>query len=358
MNITDVKENRENENFGSYHALLIAFKTMKERCQQLQNRLAAVEEENLCLRLECGKDMSTAVVRVNGNSDKAVIQTLQEKVEDLKKQKSQLTHHVFMVAAENRHLWNRLIRLSKANKSLGMHFTKISDALKQHTPTQPFDIMSYSFCNMPSSVKQETNKKCILNADNGDKEQSLEEISLKLINTIMLEKSDLEQQYAEMVELQNNSDLNLQNIGFTYPEDSDTDSLEQLKQHDVRLSQTKDALLAQHNRLKRAIQNIKKIKKGGMCSNCRKNANKKIVHVGVQFDSGDNFQEHGSTQTSLPPISLPQEKCSTENSDMNDKICPLCGSFYGKSIPFAEFHEHVLSHFTKEASVDGFEIIH
>lgn len=91
---------------------------------------------------------------------------LQEKVENLKKQKSQLTHHVFMVAAENRHLWNRLIRLSKANKSLEMHFTKISDALKQHPSTQPFDIMSHSFCNIPSPIKQETNK-CILGIDNG-----------------------------------------------------------------------------------------------------------------------------------------------------------------------------------------------
>lgn len=32
----------------------------------------------------------------------------------------------------------------------------------------------------------------------GEKEQSLEEISLRLINSIMLEKSDLEQQYAEV----------------------------------------------------------------------------------------------------------------------------------------------------------------
>lgn len=356
MNVTEVKENLENDNFGSYHALLIAFKTMKERCQLLQTRLAAVEEENLCLRLECGKDMSTAVVRVSGNNDKAVIQTLQEKVEDLKKQKSQLTQHVFMIAAENRHLWNRLTRLSKANKSLGLHFTKISDALKQHSSTQPFDIMAYNICNVPSSVKQEANKKCILDTDNGEKEQSLEEISLKLINSIILEKSDLEQQYAEMIELQNNSDLNLQNIGFTYPEDSDTDSLEQLKQHDVRLSQTKNALLAQHNRLKKVIENIKKAKRGGMCNNCRKSANKKVVHIGIQFDSSDNFQEHGSTQTSLPPLSLAPEKCFTDNTDIGDKICPLCG-YYRKSIPFAEFHEHVLSHFTNEASVDGFQHI-
>lgn len=65
-----------------------------------------------------------------------------------------------------------------------------------------------------------------------------------------------------MAELHNSSELNLQNIGFTYPEDSDTDSLEQLKQHEIRLSQTKDALLAQQTRLKRALQNLKKIKKG------------------------------------------------------------------------------------------------
>lgn len=65
-----------------------------------------------------------------------------------------------------------------------------------------------------------------------------------------------------MVELHNNAELNLQNIGFTYPEDSDTDSLEQLKQHEIRLSQTKDALLGQQTRLKRALQNLKKMRKG------------------------------------------------------------------------------------------------
>lgn len=65
-----------------------------------------------------------------------------------------------------------------------------------------------------------------------------------------------------MVELHNNSELNLQNVGFTYPEDCDTDSLEQLKQHEIRLSQTKDILLGQQTRLKRALQNLKKIRKG------------------------------------------------------------------------------------------------
>lgn len=63
-----------------------------------------------------------------------------------------------------------------------------------------------------------------------------------------------------MVELHKNSELNLQNIGFTYPEDHDTSSLEQLKEHENRLSQTKDALLGQQIRLKKILQNVKVLK--------------------------------------------------------------------------------------------------
>lgn len=64
-----------------------------------------------------------------------------------------------------------------------------------------------------------------------------------------------------MVEMQNNTKLDLRNIGFTYPEDSDTD-LELLKQHDIRLSQMKNSLLAQQIKLKRVLQNFKKKKEG------------------------------------------------------------------------------------------------
>lgn len=92
---------------------------------------------------------------------------LQEKIEELTKQKSQLTHHVFMVAAENRQLWSRLTRLTKTNKTLGSQLTKISDTLKQHPSTQPSDILSYSFSDDPISGKQDTNKKHLLTTDNG-----------------------------------------------------------------------------------------------------------------------------------------------------------------------------------------------
>ncbi|XP_076758698.1 C2H2-type zinc binding domain-containing protein spindle-F isoform X1 [Xylocopa sonorina] len=352
-------ENSDNEKFGSYYALLVAFKTMNERCQQLETRLATVEEENMCLRLECGKHESEAITKPNDSNEKTTVQTLKEKIEELKKQKSQLTHQVFMVAAENRQLWNRLTKLTRTNKSLGSQLTKISDTLKQHSPAQPSDIVSYSFRDVSNSAKEDNNQQNVLTTNNGKKEESLEEISLRLINSIMLEKSDLEQQYAEMVELQNSTDLDLRNIGFTYPEDSDTD-LELFKQHDIRLSQMKDTLLAQQTKLKRALQNFRKKKGGLMCNSCRMNANKKMCQASTQFNFNENIKEHGATQTSLQTPSLSLEKCtnSTDNIDQDNRICPLCGSFYGKATTFQEFHEHVLSHFNKEVTVDSFEIVH
>lgn len=86
-------------------------------------------------------------------------------MEELTKQKSQLSHHVFMVAAENRQLWNRLTRLTKTNKSLGSQLTKISDTLKQHPITQPSEIITYNFLDTSSLGKQDINKKNLLTAD-------------------------------------------------------------------------------------------------------------------------------------------------------------------------------------------------
>ncbi|XP_078032892.1 C2H2-type zinc binding domain-containing protein spindle-F isoform X3 [Augochlora pura] len=303
--------NPEVEKIGSHNAMLVALKTMNERCRQLKTRLATVEEENMCLRLECGKDESAAIIRAKHNNEETVVHTLREKVEELSLQKSQLNHQIFMVAAENRRLWKRLTKLARVNTSLG------------------------------------------------EREQSLEEISLKLINSIMLDKSDLEPQDTEIAALQSSTEGNLQKIGFTYPENSDTD-LEILKQHDTKLIQIKNTLLTQQTKLKRALRYFQKMKEGAMCNNCRMNASKKMCQAGTQFDSDESFKEHGATQTSLQTSSLPLEKCSNsaDSPEQDNKICPLCGSFYGKVTPFEEFHEHVLSHFNEDVSIDGLEIVH
>lgn len=69
MSILSGIELPEDDNLESQYALRVAFQTMKERCQHLQARLAAVEEENVRLRLECGKDGSASAVRSELNSE-------------------------------------------------------------------------------------------------------------------------------------------------------------------------------------------------------------------------------------------------------------------------------------------------
>lgn len=65
-----------------------------------------------------------------------------------------------------------------------------------------------------------------------------------------------------MVELQNGAEVNLRNVGFTYPDDNCSDSIQQLKQHERKLSQTKNALLSQQAKLKKVLLYLTKIKKG------------------------------------------------------------------------------------------------
>ena len=135
------------EAVGSHFALQVALQTMKERCQHLQQRLTAVEEENLRLRIENRRRRSdsagtdTADTLTNESEDsKTRIEGLEEKVAMLTRQKSQLTHHLFMVATENRQLWNRLSCLTQANQSLGNHLSKISNTLSRHHSTNSITI--------------------------------------------------------------------------------------------------------------------------------------------------------------------------------------------------------------------------
>ncbi|KAH0560573.1 protein spindle-F [Cotesia glomerata] len=329
----------DGEIVAAQRALQIAFQTMQERCHQLENRLAAVEEENIKLRIEKGKEVSYELVIPN--DDPLTVQQLQEKIEELTKQKSQLTHHVLMVAGENRQLWNRLTRLTRTNKSLGNKLIKISDTLKQNQASQPNNevcsIKDETF-NVPKSYDE-------ANSEDENKDVSLEEISLRLINSIMLEKSELEQQYTEMLALQNGDDIKLRNVGFAYPDDNN-DSLQQLKQYENKLFQTKNNLVQQQLKLKKVLHNLCKLKK----------VSKKVCQTGTQFDSDDSLREHGSTQTSLPPEALHPDKPDQEtakNSPVSGKICPMCGSYFEPKTSFNIFHEHVLSHFSSDLSTEG-----
>lgn len=126
---TDYRKSQEE--LASNYALQVALQTMKERCQQLQSRLSMVEDENLQLKID--KQRHTRQENKMNRISLDDVDKLQEQIAQLSRQKSQLTHHIYMVATENKHLWTRLSLLTEANESLGTRLNKISSALSNHT---------------------------------------------------------------------------------------------------------------------------------------------------------------------------------------------------------------------------------
>lgn len=262
--INDLTYNCENT---SNYALQLALKTMQERCQQLQKRLATVEDENCSLRMKYCREKPSINI---SNTSKTEVELLQDKIGQLTKQKSQLAQNVMMVASENRNLWNRLSKLTDVNNSLGNQLLKINDALNQHKmnesssgpiPVSNQLIRSKTFTQHSPRERSEMIKRV---TDPSESEYvSLEEISLKLLNRLSKEKADLEEQCAQMAELQNDIEIDVHSIGFTYPEDSDEESsLNELTKHSENLHNLKDMLLMQQAKLKSAVELIQKYHSG------------------------------------------------------------------------------------------------
>uniref|UniRef100_A0A1B6DK04 UBZ1-type domain-containing protein n=2 Tax=Clastoptera arizonana TaxID=38151 RepID=A0A1B6DK04_9HEMI len=354
-----VNPGRIPDNKASRYALQLALQTMRERCQHFQTRLSAVEEENLKLHLER--------LNCNINETKSDTARLEEQVAQLTRQKTQLTHHIFMVATENKQLWTRLSQLTEKNQSLGSHLTKISETLSNHSAadvTKPNE--SINIIQSCNREKKETN------------EESLEEISLKIMNNIKKEKMDLEQQYNQMVELQistismEDCEFTLQNSHGLEVEDLESEETEDLLQ-DIRrisekLKEEKEMLRLQQEGLKAAFVVLSNaVKNCAPCLTCQKTKQDipnspfqpKTGFIPLQF-------EQQQRQIYEPPLSDMKKEVEEipvdENSLLNfeDRICPLCSKFYHKTTKFEEFNEHVLSHFPKERDIDslqGYEFI-
>lgn len=168
------------ESLASHYALHVALQTMKERCLGLQERLSAVEEENVLLRTKSG-----SMSPFDQQPDKGLteVEMLREKVKELSRQKLQLTEHIGMVAAENRQLWSRLSKLTKDNQSLGNSLDKIKDTLV-NTGHQNL-IRSKTFTqNSPNPILRQKMH------DVGDVGRELEQISLEEIPLVDTTRND------------------------------------------------------------------------------------------------------------------------------------------------------------------------
>lgn len=212
----------------------LALHAMRDRCLLLQRRLNTLENDNMKLKLDISKRNSPYIPLQEDEKLK-----LQQQIAELHKQKSQLLHHVFMVSCENKNLWNKISTLKRPDKP---HREGSKPLLRTNT---------YVNHTLRSSA----------NCQEKYAESSLEEISLKLINSYIQEKSQLVEQYEQMSQLQEIDDeiLNVDSIGFNYLDDPAFDSLKEIHNQTEKLQNLKKEIELQEKDLKLVLSKVESV---------------------------------------------------------------------------------------------------
>lgn len=318
------------ESLNQQYALQVAVQTMKERCLQLQQRLSLVEEENTQLRVKHNVEF----LELSDPNNRSEIEMLREKVAQLTKQKSQLTHNVLMVATENRHLWKRLSKLTQANQTLGNQLSKISDSMNQNSPQTTTNLIrSRTFTHeTPPKIVPKIDKEVYIDT-------SLEDISLKILNNIAQEKSELEKQCAQMAEITTNMDYLQNSIGFAYLNEESDDFTSDLTQHAEKLKYIKDMLLIQRDKLKNNEELFRKLKGTGLfCSSCKKRSKEKL-------EKGTTTETE--TKKKQVDINISHKSSKKHDEEHNEQICPICCADLSlEKLP--DFLKHVEQHFVTD----------
>lgn len=292
----------------------LALITLKERCHFLKQQLKAVDEENIKLKVELAHSKPTPLPS-NG---------LIAEVEILKKQKEQLSNQVLILATENNNMWSRLSRLTVVNRNLTKRFTKITDTLEKYGI---------------SSVMSDSEADQSVTVDSQDYRKNLEEMSLRLIDDIKLEKTELERQYAEMVTLHKNEVvITGQELAFSSMEPDEDTVMSGLRKHTQKMNQLRQSLLMQQTMLVSALEKLKTSKCFGA----------------VSQDKRDACTETVKEETVRSVSIVPAVEVESGNPDpvaaLNEQICPLCGAH----IPGTpdKFCDHVSGHFEHDDETD------
>ncbi|XP_075971755.1 C2H2-type zinc binding domain-containing protein spindle-F [Anticarsia gemmatalis] len=322
----------------------LALHAMRDRCLLLQRRINTLETDNMRLKLDVVKATECSPYIPIKEDEKLA---LHQKIAELNKQKSKLMHHVFMVQCENKNLWNKIASLKGPDKSTSKDYTK-----------QPLIRTNTYIHSTPKNSANYQEKYS---------ESSLEEISLKLINSYIQEKSQLVEQYEQMAQLQDIDDdmLNVDSIGFTYMEDPATDSLKEIRCQTEKLNNLKKELGQQENHLKLIISRVETVLRDGYkCPTCIANNAKIVTSEHKEIETSDslanwatpvdsstynnNFSE---LNTSAYKKSILEE--SVKEVTDEPKICPMCGQTFHKEVAFSEFQAHVENHFLGDAEPDS-----
>lgn len=303
-------------------ALQIALQTMKDRCQQLQLRLSNLEDENLKLRID--KRKSETITHDKESEDNA-IRKLNEEVEMLSQQKSQLTHHIFMVATENKQLWTNLSMLTE----------------EKNMPEQSLNLVK----------------------DNS-KSDLLKEVDTNIAKN--LERLDLSKCDAKESPSMKDFEFNLSSMMSTNGEDSNNFEImelgEELNQTKTQmksiLSQLKNQQILMRATMKSLIQakKEKENKPPPLCSNC--NLSRKQLRDKTYKVSKPPALTNGNENASIGGYnySAPAENDDFEESLMvSAQVCPLCQHIESEE---SEFLQHVYSHFGESNEEDESPPLH
>ncbi|XP_028179441.1 protein spindle-F [Ostrinia nubilalis] len=321
----------------------LALHAMRDRCLLLQRRINALESDNMRLKLDITKANENTPYIPLPEDEKF---QLQQKIAELNKQKSQLLHHVFMVSCENKNLWNKISAIKGPEK-----------ATKEYTKQPLARANTYVHSTPKTSA----------NYQEKYSESSLEEISLKLINSYIQEKSQLVEQYEQMAQLQDADDenfLNVESIGFAYMEDPAMDSLKEIHLHTEKLQNLKKELAQQEQDLKVVITRIETVlKEGYKCPTCIANNTKIITSEHKEIETSDslanwatpvessNYNNFSDLNTSAYKKNI--DKNDSESRACPNKVCPMCGQNFQEDVAFTEFQSHVENHFIGESEADS-----
>lgn len=368
---------------ASFYALHVALQTLKERCQNLQQRLTNVEDENEVLRKTSGSHAQLVPGDVNTEDKLRVL------VGDLVRQKTQLTEHIAMVTKENRQLWSRLSKLTKENSSLGTSITKIRETL--NSPANSGDgsvarnnnlIRSKTFTRptpklrdrqqVPVDIISPPNTDKSEDVDEEEENMSLEEISLQIINKLVEGKENFEQKCGEILETTTTDNLC---FGFNGSKAVDAcEVAETIEKCTNEATATKAALLAQQEQLRKLIQSLGENKSKCLscyydylsnqfiiffilepiCNECVKRQTEVTSNGGGEAAGVTAHAERNKeVEVDLGRKSPARTQLPLETGvAAMERTCPMCGKCYNKSQDFEIFQRHVEWHFIDDNELE------
>lgn len=321
------------EQHDTQYALKIAFNTLSERCMIFQQRISALEEENINLRILCNKNDPQ-------KSSLSELDLLKQELTTLNEQNNQLRNKIRIVSLENQQLWANLGKLAHANKNLGAHLNKINDSLSQHVKQSHMPLIrSKTFTQDSPQTKRL--QKDVKDKENEKLSLELEDISLKLADSMHKAKKEFDSLFQEIADIQITDQIISKSLGFSYDDETDS-TIEELKIILDDLESVKNEAEKQNKILHGTLNNIRSFKANYKCEKCMED-NKRNKEL------KDNWTETNCTDLNTRVESSVYRNSSHINSNPSyQKICPFCREQFPKEFSFILFVSHVENHFTAE----------